>query len=125
MTVKADSKGRLTGAQPDTRYTRNEHPDGRIEYVPETPTTFDDVIDVTEEEFESLFQVNPRYVAAKDIQVQRIDSMTEKYFPHALVLTRYKVVNEEGHREFKNGPAKLEDLSVRLTTLVRIVRSEK
>lgn len=35
MTVKADSKGRLTGAQPETKYLRKEHPDGRIEYTPE------------------------------------------------------------------------------------------
>lgn len=34
MTVKADSKGRLTGAQPETRYTRKNHPDGTLIFKP-------------------------------------------------------------------------------------------
>lgn len=122
MTVKADSKGRLTGAQPETRYTRKEQPDGTIEYVPEIPTTFDDVIDVTEDEFEGFFGVNPHFVTTEDIKVSRITSMTDKYLPNALVLTRFKIVNELGHREYRNGPG---PYATRLTTLVRIVKSEK
>lgn len=39
MTVKADSKGRLTGAQPETRYSRTDHPDGSITYTPQTAPT--------------------------------------------------------------------------------------
>lgn len=38
MTVRSDSKGRLTGAIPGVEYTKKTHPDGRIEYIPKMET---------------------------------------------------------------------------------------
>lgn len=114
MTVKADSKGRLTGAQPETRYTRKEHPDGRIEYVPEVPTEFDEIIDVTEGQFEDFFGVSPHFVTADDgIRVARVRK--DGYLPHGLTVARFRV-GGDGKRVIPG------ERFARLNTLIRIKR---
>lgn len=118
MTVKADSKGRLTGAQPETRYLQRTDPDGTITYVPEVPKEFDEIRDVTAKQFEEFFGVSPSYAVAEDIQV--FDKVREEGFSHfGLVLQRF-AINEEGGRVFPQDGYSAK----RLRTLIRIRKEE-
>lgn len=118
MTVKADSKGRLTGAQPETRYLKRIDPDGTITYVPEVPNEFDEIRDVTAKQFEEFFGVNPNYTVAEDIQV--FEKVTEKGFnPSGLVFQRF-AINEEGERVYTEDGHNAK----RLRTLIRIRKED-
>lgn len=120
MTVRSDSKGRLTGAKPEERYVRTESPDGTITYVPETPKRFDDIQDVTEEQFEQVFGVNPAYMSAEDMRVHN-DVRTEgdTYYPNGFVITRF-AIGDDGGRIFRDQS----NNAVKLTTLVRIKKTK-
>lgn len=92
MTVKADSKGRLTGAQPETRYTRKEHPDGRIEYVPEVPREFDAVRDVTQEQFKAFFGFRPNEICRDSLHVEWVKS-SGKWIPNGIAFEAFRYEN--------------------------------
>ena len=90
-------------------------PDGTITYVPETPNEFDEIRDVTREEFRQFFGADPNYVSAEEIQLHRF---TEPgYLPTGLVLTRF-AVDENGTRVYSDNEA------IRLRTLIRIRKDE-
>ena len=72
MTVKADSKGRLTGATPGEAYRKTLLPDGTIQYRPIKPAKYDQIREVEFSDFTAFFGVPPREVVAKDIQVVEI-----------------------------------------------------
>lgn len=95
MSVKSDSKGRLTGADPSTRYIRSTAPDGVITFTPEVPREFEEVRDVTSESFEGFFGIAPDEMrVANDIYIQRITG-DASVLPHGLVFERF-VTNETG-----------------------------
>lgn len=89
MSVKSDSKGRLTGADPSTRYVRNVAPDGTLTFVPEVPREFAETRDVSQEQFEQFFGVFPDGMrVANDIYIQRVTG-DDSVLPHGLVFERF------------------------------------
>lgn len=97
MSVKSDSKGRLTGADPNARYVRNIADDGTITYVPEVPKTFDSEQEVSREEFETFFGMTVEEIVDGGIQAVRFPRVEEGYFPSGLMVTRF-VMNQVGGR---------------------------
>lgn len=112
MTVKADSKGRLTGAQPETRYTRKEHPDGRIEYVPEVPNKFDEIRSITNKQFTEFFGDEPGKVLKDGIELVEF-SAGEDYLPTGIMLTRF-ITTETGARVYQGGQSLKERVFIRI-----------
>lgn len=111
--VKADNKGRLTGAKALKSYEKNTQPDGTITYVPTVPEDFDEIRDVAASEFDRFFGTPPDRVSADTgIETQRIDMGTD-FLPTGLVLTRF-VFDADGNRIYRNGQA------VKETVLIRI-----
>lgn len=113
MTVKADSKGRLTGAQPETRYTRKEHPDGRIEYIPEVPKEFDAVRDVTQDQFKAFFGFPPTEISRDSMRVEWVQS-GGKWIPNGIA---FEVIR------FKDGKRVIEGDSIAKDSV--LIRVEK
>lgn len=112
MTVKADSKGRLTGAIPETRYTRKNHPDGRVEYIPEMPNEFDAVRDVTQEQFEAFFGFNPEVVSRDSVQVEWVKSYG-KWIPNGIAFEVFKVT-ESGERVVEESEVQKDRVLIRI-----------
>lgn len=104
--VKADSKGRLTGADPDRKYTRIQHRDGSITFRAENPNPEGDTHDVTEEQFTAFFKVSPWQASADEDLIVKPLSTAEmeggKYLPTGIVVTYYAFDNE-GRRIYENG----------------------
>ena len=96
--VKADNKGRLTGAQPSKKYEVREAPDGTITYTPAEPTEFDSTHDITSEQFEAVFGVTPdSFSADDDVMTVFLRDNDGKYLPRGLVVT-YFVRDAAGNR---------------------------
>lgn len=113
MRVKADSKGRLTGAKALKSYEKTTQPDGTLTYVPTVPEKFDEIRDVTASEFERFFGTPPDHVPADTaIETQRVN-MGADFLPTGLVLTRF-VFDEDGNRKVQGNEI------VRETVLIRI-----
>lgn len=67
-TVKADSKGRVTGLEAGETYVKDTDPDGTVRYKPQTPRTYDHVRDVTPSEFERFFGFPLEQVSVEGFQ---------------------------------------------------------
>lgn len=110
--VKADNKGRLTGAKALKSYEKRTQPDGTITYTPTVPEQFDGVRDVTVSDFEAFFGVSPEWVPAEDaIDTQRISE--PGFLPTGLVLTRF-VEGEAGQRMHTGTEFKREHVLIRI-----------
>lgn len=94
--VKADSKGRLTGAQPETQYVKREAADGTIIYEPVAPKVFDVYRDVTFDQFEEFFGVSPSDVRAQDVKVHYLYDNGD-YLHNSLVVKTF-IRNEDGSK---------------------------
>lgn len=99
MSVKADSKGRLTGAQPGERYIRKDAPDGSITYSPMTPKQYDSRREVSWEQFTEFFGVEPSQVSADGIQLVQHNKTPEGHIPTGFLLTCF-VLDEAGKRKY-------------------------
>lgn len=95
MTVKADSKGRLTGADPGEQYNRHISADGTITYTPSVVRKFEEARIVTEEEFEQFFGVPVGQVKAEDIQVIKLPNLGN-FHHHGFVMEVF-ATDEEGN----------------------------
>lgn len=118
MKVKADSKGRLTGAKALKSYEKTTQPDGTLTYVPTVPEQFDRIIDVTEEQFEAFFGQSVYATPAEDmIDTQRLRNISEHH-PTGLVIRSF-VLDDEGNRVrgAETGDA------LRQSTLIRIKKA--
>lgn len=113
MIVKADSKGRLTGAQPETKYLRREAADGTITYVPEVPKEFDTDRGVSWEEFESFFGVPPSQVAQDGITAVSLLTPREGFLNNG-ILVRAFVTAADGSRLASGGEVQAKDLLIRI-----------
>lgn len=89
--VKADTKGRVTGAEPEKSYVRKEARDGVLTYTPVIPFEFAEVRDVTNAKFEAFFGVPVGQVLAdSNMAVPLRDKYADvKYYPHGLIFTRF------------------------------------
>lgn len=115
MTVKADSKGRLTGAQPETRYLKRTDPDGTITYVPEVPRNVTNCQDVTTKQFKDFFGVSPDTVAADSIRTTYLSD--KGFLPHGIFFEWF-ATDGSGHRVYETGEA------IRGRTLIRIRKED-
>ena len=97
--VKADSKGRLTGAKGGESYTQHVSKDGVITYVPAIPVVYDEVRDVTQEQFRTFWGCSPAEMAANsDMTVPlREGYASESVLPNGLVLEQF-VFDEAGRK---------------------------
>lgn len=125
MTVKADSKGRLTGAQPGATYLRTELPGGTIAYVPADPGVMDsmrnpavqEVKDVSIEEAEAFFGAPMKSISAEPMEVYM--GVAEKgYLNNGLVFQRFHL-DESGKRSLEDGVRK------KTSVLIRIKKAEE
>lgn len=89
MTVKADSKGRLTGATPGEEYEKRESSNGTISYVPKVPKEFHTNREVTWDEFTEFFGVAPDKVVEDGVQVVRTGTQREGYIPSRIMVTEF------------------------------------
>lgn len=116
MSVRADSKGRLTGAIPGNRYVKKVDPEGVITFSPEIPREFDAVREVTESQFEEFFGVSPAEVPEhQGILMHRSSKPEPGYLPVGLVVSRF-ALEEDGTRKIEGG------IAVKERTLIRIKR---
>ena len=53
--VKADPRGRVTGARKDQTYVKHTSPDGILTYTPVTPVKYSHIRDVTRAQIEAFF----------------------------------------------------------------------
>ena len=116
--VKADNKGRLTGAKGGETYTRRVTKDGVITYTPVTPVTFDEVRDVTQKQFEVFFGCLPVQVYAADNEMivpLQGEYAGEHVLPNGFMFSRF--VFEGGKRV--PGP---EGESLKENVLIRILK---
>lgn len=125
MTVKADSKGRLTGARPGASYLRTELPGGTIAYVPADPGTIagfknppvQEVKDVSIEEAEAFFGTPMKSISAEPMEVYM--GVAEKgYLANGIVFQRFHL-DENGKRAQEDGVLK------KTSVLLRIKKAEE
>lgn len=116
MSVRADSKGRLTGAIPGGRYVKKTSPDGTITFSPAPITEFDDTREVTESQFEEFFGVRPGEVPENQgIVTYRTGVLDPGYLPVGIVVTQF-VTDSDGSRRIVGG------VPEKKRTLIRILR---
>ena len=116
--VKADIKGRVTGATPGKSYRRGETKDGVITYTPVIPVTFDEVRDVSQEQFEVFFGCLPVQVYAADNEMivpLQGEYVEDHVLPNGFMFSRF--VFEGGKRV--PGP---EGESLKENVLIRILK---
>lgn len=120
MTVKADSKGRLTGAEPEVNYHRNVLPGGTIVYTPSGPKSMDEiqnpavqeVRDVSEEEAEKFFGVPMTGLAAQPIEIYS-GVAAKGFVNHGLVFQRFDL-DSSGDQVVEDGIRKKTSVLIRI-----------
>lgn len=111
MTVKADSKGRLTGAIPGEEYHRKADATGRVVYTPITPRNVIETREVTIEEFEKFFGYKPGVIAADGLHTYQVN--TPGYLPHGILAEVFEEP-EPGVRVFEDGVSKRKNVLIKI-----------
>lgn len=111
--VKADSKGRLAGGNPEMKYTRKTHPNGKIEYVPEVPNEFDAMREVGWHQFTSFFGATPDEVLKDGIRLVDYNSKEGEFLPTGFMVTKF-VTTPQGSRVYEGGESLKERVFIRV-----------
>lgn len=100
-TVKADAKGRITGATPEEEYTMHSDGEGGFYVRPKIPRTFDIGKEVSYEQFTEFFGCPPSEVNVEGFQIvnKRVGG---EYLPHVIAFQKYKL-DKEGGRMYIGG----------------------
>lgn len=99
-TVKSDSKGRLTGAEPGVEYKKHVSPEGDISYSPAVPKRFDEVREVTREMFEAFFGCTPEEFSVDGLRVLE-NRFREGAYPTSIIFQKFDL-DEDGNRKYKS-----------------------
>lgn len=119
MEVRADSKGRLTGAEPGETYRRQEDGNGTITFVPAVPKFFDTERSVSHELFEEFFGVPASAICRDSIRPAYYYEDTEGHLPSGLVAKKF-VLTSDGKRVYDGQQEPMTE-----TIFIKIRRPEK
>lgn len=101
--VKADSKGRITGASPGEEYIIWDDGMGSFTASPKKPRVFEDEREVSYDQFVQFFGVPPEQVNVEGLQTVRVAKSPDHY-PYAIAFQKYRHT-ETGERVY-TGPGK-------------------
>lgn len=120
MTVKADSKGRLTGATPGANYTRVTLSGGTVIYSPIDPVSLEgsknpsvqEITDVSYEDAVKFFGVPISAISAEPMEVY-FGIQSEDHLANGFVFQKF-TLDEEGNRVVEDGVRKKTSVLIRV-----------
>lgn len=113
MTVRSDSKGRVSIGPQGESYHKNVDPSGRIVLTPVVPRTVNNTREVTQEEFEKFFGVPAKSIRVDGVHTFRVTNDPGEYLPHGIIVETF-ILDESGERVVSDGELVSENTLIKI-----------
>lgn len=116
MTVKSDSKGRVSIGRAGEEYHLSTDPTGRVALTPTKPREVTTIREVDQADFEEVFGIPVNLMVVDGIHTYQLNTEQDEFLPNGILVESF-VSNGDGGRVIRAGEVLKE------YTLIRIRKS--